>query len=182
MMQRVVVRGTSGSGKTTFAAALAACLGVPHVELDALFHQAGWRPRPVEDFRAEVAATTAGDRWVVDGNYAAVQDDLRARADTVVWLDLPRWLVTRRVLWRTVMRGVMRQELWNGNRESLASLVRRDPEHNIVAWSWTSWPRRHAEAVADSSGSGPDHLTVVRLTSPSGTATFLDAVAGVAVR
>ncbi len=176
MLRRVVVRGSSGSGKTTFAAALAATLGAPHVELDALYHLADWTPRPDADLRQVVATATSGDRWVVDGNYAVVQDDLVAKADAVVWLDLPRSVVMRRVLWRTLSRGLLRQELWNGNRESLTSLLRRDPEDNIVAWAWTTWERRHAEAVAASSGSVPDHVTVIRLTSPSGVATFLAAV------
>jgi adenylate kinase family enzyme len=62
------VVGNSGSGKSTVASALAARLRVPWVELDALYHQAGWQPLPAEEFRARVAATITADGWVVDGN------------------------------------------------------------------------------------------------------------------
>lgn len=170
---RVVVRGTSGSGKTAFAAALATLLDAPHVELDSLFHMPGWTSRPDAEFRTAVARQTAGPRWVVDGNYDTVQDDLRARADTVVWLDLPRSLVMRRVLGRTVGRGLTRRELWNGNRESLRGLVRRDPDDNIVLWSWRSWAGRHAEAPADEAAGRRDGLQVVRLDSSAAVAAFL---------
>ena len=66
--------GNSGSGKTTLAAQIAAGLGVPHLELDSVFHQPGWTELPLEEFRAKVGEVVATDRWVVDGNYTAVQD------------------------------------------------------------------------------------------------------------
>lgn len=78
---------------------------------------------------------------MIDGNYSAVRDLVWARADTVVWFDLPRRTVVRQVVWRTVRRAVTRQELWNGNRERLRSLFRLDPNASMVRWAWT----RHAE-------------------------------------
>ena len=113
-MQRVSVVGTSGAGKSTVAAALAALLGASFLELDSVHHQA---PLPRSEFRALVAAAAAGERWVIDGNYSSVQDIVWARADTVVWLDLPRRTVMRRVIWRTLRRIGGRVELWNGNVE-----------------------------------------------------------------
>lgn len=81
--------GNSGSGKSTLGAALAARLGVPYVELDSIFHQPGWAELPRHEFRARVGALVGGDTWVIDGNYTAVRDLVWARADTVVWIDLP---------------------------------------------------------------------------------------------
>jgi hypothetical protein len=118
-MRRVSVVGPTGSGKTTFAKSLAASLGVPHVELDALFWQPGWRESSVEDFRARVASAIAEDAWVIDGNYRSRLGGLVwTRADTVVWLDPPIALRFARLLWRTIHRARSGVELWNGNRES----------------------------------------------------------------
>jgi adenylate kinase family enzyme len=118
-MPRIVVIGTGGSGKTTVAKELARRHGIPHVELDALFHGPGWTETPAEEFRRRVAAATAGDRWVVDGGYEGKLGDLvLARADTVVWLDLPLRVALTRVTRRTIRRIRTGEELWNGNRES----------------------------------------------------------------
>lgn len=175
-MDRVLVRGCSGSGKSTFAAELARRLGVPHVELDGLYHQAGWQPRDDEEFRAAVEAATAGPGWVVDGNYRQALPALRDRVATVVWLDLPRALVFGRMVRRTLSRMLRREELWNGNRESLRNLVSTDPQRNIVLWTWTQWPRYHREAAATAADPDWAHAECVRLTTPAAVADFLQDV------
>src|SRR5580692_2452004 len=116
-VRRVSVVGTSGVGKSTFASSLALVLGAAFLELDSLQHQADWTPLPASEFRARVALVADGECWVIDGNYSRVQDLVWARADTVVWLDLPRRVVMRRIVWRTLRRVGGRVELWNGNRE-----------------------------------------------------------------
>jgi adenylate kinase family enzyme len=142
---RVLVAGTSGAGKTTLAAAVAAALGCPHVEIDALFHGPGWSRRP--SFVADVERLAAGEAWVTEWQYDAVRDLLASRADLVVWLDLPRRLVLRQVVLRTVRRRLLRQQLWNGNREAPLRTVLTDPEH-VVRWAWVTHgrtaPRVHA--------------------------------------
>jgi hypothetical protein len=87
--QRVVVIGVTGSGKTTFARGVADSIGAPCVELDALHWEPGWQAAPPETFLARVAAATAGERWVADGNYSRAQGLLWPRAEAIVWLDYP---------------------------------------------------------------------------------------------
>jgi adenylate kinase family enzyme len=166
-MQRVSVVGASGSGKSTLARRLAAQLGAPYVELDAIHHQAGWRSLPREEFRARVGEIVGADRWVVDGNYRAVLDLVWARADTVVWLDLPRTRSVARVVRRTLRRAVTREVLWNGNREPVRGLVRLDPEHNIIRWAWVKQPllaQQYEQAMAAPANA---HLTFHRLRTPA---------------
>src|SRR5579884_2496060 len=123
-MKRVAVVGTSGAGKTTFAAALATRLGCRHVELDALHWEAGWRMAELDVFRARVAEATAGDAWVADGSYTKVRDVVWSRADTLVWLDYPLAVKLWRLLGRTARRVRTGEDLWNGNRERLRDQVK----------------------------------------------------------
>jgi adenylate kinase family enzyme len=120
----VVVASASGNGKTTFARALATALEAPCHELDALNHRAGWVEAPADELRAAVEQLVAGDAWVMDGSYRGKLGSLVLdAADVVVWLDLPVRVWLPRLLQRTTRRIVTREELWNGNRESLRSAL-----------------------------------------------------------
>jgi adenylate kinase family enzyme len=163
-VRRVSVVGSSGVGKTTLTRRLAEALDVPHVELDAIFHQPGWTELPVEEFQRLVRAELAADGWVVDGNYGAVRELVWAAADTVVWLDRSRSTVMRRLVLRSARRALTRQELWNGNREPLTALFRRDPRENIVRWSWTHHGESRERYASASTDPRVRHLTFVRLT------------------
>lgn len=172
-MRRVNVVGVSGSGKSTLGRELAGRLGVPHVELDGIHHLPGWEPIGLEAFRQEVGAAVGGDGWVVDGNYSGVRDLVWAAADTVVFLDLPRWRTTCRVLRRSLLRVVTREELWNGNREEWQNLLSRDFERNVVLWSWVTHARRRAEFAAAERDPRWGHVRFVRLRNPQQVAAFL---------
>ena len=132
--------GSSGSGKTHFAARLAAQRGCPHIELDALNWLPGWLERSREDFRARVADAVAADAWVLDGNYGKARDLVWARAETVIFLDYPFWLVFGRLLRRSLSRGLRRQTLWSGNQESLRlAFLSRD---SILLYTLRTFRRR----------------------------------------
>jgi adenylate kinase family enzyme len=133
------VVGNSGSGKSTCARAISERTGLPWLQLDAVFHQPNWTPLPKPEFRAVVADAVAGDGWVIDGNYASTVADLVvARADTVVWFDLPRHVVMRQIIARTLRRVATREELWNGNRERWRNFFSLDEEQSVIVWSWNS--------------------------------------------
>ncbi len=162
-MQRVNVVGNSGSGKTTLAKALAQSLGVPHLELDSVFHQPGWQPLDRDTFRQRVGDFTAAPGWVVDGNYSAVRDLIWGQADTVIWLDLPRHLVMRQIIGRTLRRMVTGAELWNGNKERWQNLFRLDPNESIIMWALTQhgkYRRRYQAAQHDPANAGIDFIVL----------------------
>jgi len=131
--RRVVVAGVSGVGKTTLARRIAGVAGIPHTEIDALYHGPDWTPRPA--FADDVRALVAGERWVTEWQYSAARPLLTSRADLLVWLDLPFATVTLpRVIRRTLRRRLRREPLWNGNVEPPLHTFFTDRAH-IVRWS-----------------------------------------------
>jgi adenylate kinase family enzyme len=175
-MERVVVVGNSGSGKTTLAAALAKRLGAQHIELDSIYHQRNWTPLPPDRYRARVASLVEAGSWVVDGNYNDVRDLVWERADTLVWLDLPRRVVTRQIVRRSISRVARGTELWNGNRERLGELLSLDQERSVIVWSVRNhreYRRRYGPVPADPRWA---HLRFVRLRSRREIAAYLQTV------
>jgi adenylate kinase family enzyme len=167
--RRINVVGTSSVGKTTLAARLAELLNVPHVELDALHWEPNWTEAPTDVLRERVSAAIAGEGWVVDGNYAKVRDLIWARAEAVVWLDLPLRTILSRYLRRTVRRVAGRQELWAENRERLSMhLVSRD---SLLWWILSTYRLRRREYPRLLAGR-PD-LVTVRLRSARATDRWL---------
>ena len=178
-MKRISVIGSSGSGKSTVARALAKALALPLLELDSLFHLPGWRQKDDVAFRAEVAAIVEREQWVIDGNYTShgVAQLVWPRADSVVWLDPPRATVMRRVVRRTLRRVLTREELWNGNHEPWTNLYSPRPEKNIILWAWTRHAhtrRKYETMLRDGTWA---HLSVIRLRTADDVRALLDNVA-----
>lgn len=142
--RRIRVLGISGSGKSRLAAQVAAATGLARLELDAVFWDADWTFRDLDEARTLVRDFAAAhpEGWVIDGNWRSRLDGMLdpgtpGGADLVVWLDHPRPVVMRRIVSRTLRRGILRQELWHGNRERPSTWFSRDPNANIMLWSWT---------------------------------------------
>ncbi|UFN50212.1 hypothetical protein LPC08_06190 [Roseomonas sp. OT10] len=162
---RVAVLGTAGSGKTAFARRLAARAGVPRIELDAINGQPGRRDLDTgdpEEFRRRVAV--ARERWVSDGHYGRVRDIVPARATHLAWLDYPRRLTMRRVLWRSVRRAASGEELWpgTGNREDARRWLDRG---HPIRWAWAppgERRRTYAALLEEPALAGPERHRVTR--------------------
>ena len=141
-MRRVSVVGGSCSGKTTFARDLAKILDVPFVELDALNWEANWTMIDVATFQQRIRDATAGDAWLVDGNYGGrgARDIVWPKADTVVWLDLPLLVTLVRMWKRTTGRIRTREALWRGNQESIRGTF--FSRQSLFVWALTTHRRR----------------------------------------
>lgn len=174
-LQRVVLVGTSCSGKTTYAREMSRLLNLPHVELDAIHWLGDWTPRPREEFRALAEQAASEPAWVMDGNYDTVRDLLWPRATAAIWLNYPFPVVMGRALRRTVKRVFTGQELYAGNRETASiAFFSRD---SILWWVATSHHSRNRDYREIFDGDGYPHLAKLELKSPRQAARFLESLA-----
>ncbi|MFI8202544.1 adenylate kinase [Streptomyces sp. NPDC085937] len=172
-MERIVVVGVTGAGKSTLARALSGRLGLPYHELDALYFS-GPRWAVNERFVEDVSRLTAEPRWIIDSlGYPDVRDLLWDRADTVVWLDYPKRVVMPRVLRRSLRRTVTREVLFGGNRETVSGWLSRE---HPAWWAWSQHAPRSREIECRVRDPRFAPLDTHRFDHPDATAAWLASV------
>lgn len=173
-LKRIVVVGTSCSGKTTLAKNLAQALGVKHIELDSIYWLPDWVERPKEEFRKLVEKEVAAEAWALDGNYSKTRDIVWKRATAIVWLNYSFPLVAYRALSRTTRRVFNREILYSQNRETFSkAFLSKD---SILLWVLTSFHRRRRDyprLLQEISGS---EVKVFVFQNPGKTNEFLNRV------
>lgn len=164
-MQRVLIVGPCGAGKSAFGFALARATGLPLFHMDKLNWKPGWIESTDGELRAKLRETVAGERWIIEGTYGGTLDERLPRADTVLYLDYPIPLCFWRVLKRIVTwRGRSRPDMTEGCPEgfNLAFLL-------YVA-RWNAGARQRLESRL------ADHLDkVVQLPRPDAAERWLAA-------
>ena len=138
-MKRVLVIGSGGAGKSTFARRLGERLGLPVIHLDRLYWRAGWVETPKDEWRRKVEELCAGESWVMDGNYSGTLDVRLGACDAVIFLDLPRVLCT----WRVVKRALIYR---NTSRPDVAEGCPENLNREFCWWVW-NYPRRSRPKV-----------------------------------
>lgn len=169
---KINVVGTSASGKSTFGKALADVLGVPFIEMDALFWRPNWTEPSDEEFFANLQAAIALPAWVLDGNYTRTIPIKWNDVDTVIWLDYSFTRTLFQSVTRALNRSWTRAELWpdTGNHETFAKLFSKD---SIVLWCWRGYPRNRKKYLKAMSNPELAHIQFVRLTSPKAAKRYL---------
>jgi adenylate kinase family enzyme len=167
--RRLVVVGTTSSGKSTLAARLAQKLHVDFIELDALHWEPHWTPAPDEIFRARADQATLKPGWVVAGNYSKTRDIIWPRAEAVIWLDYPLWTIFWRLTTRTFRRWWMREHLWGTNYENLWGHFRLWSEESLFHWLFKTYWRRKREYPLLFAKPAHAHLKVIHLQTPQET-------------
>jgi adenylate kinase family enzyme len=128
-VKKILVIGSGGAGKSTFARELGRRLGLEVIHLDREQWRPGWVETPKDEFRRKVEGLVARESWVMDGNYAGTLDVRLAACDTVIFLDLPRAVCLWRVLKRAAKyRGTSRPDMTEGCPEKI--------DYEFVQWIW----------------------------------------------
>jgi adenylate kinase family enzyme len=162
-LDRIVIVGCGGSGKSTVARRLGQLLDLPVTHLDAIYYDSDWNPLPQEDFAARQNELIASDRWIIEGNYASTLPIRLAAADTVVLLDLPA---------RTCLWGIaQRRWRYRGGQHT------QDGVYDRITWSFiryiADYRRTMAPRVRNLITEHARHATVVALTSRRSASRFV---------
>ncbi len=167
-MNRILVIGSGGAGKSTVARELGVRLSLPVIHLDREFWSAGWVPTPPDVWRAHIAELTTRESWVMDGNYGGTMPARLEACDTVVFLDMPRLTCLRRVLRRALTyRGRSRPDMAAGCPERLT-------------WAFIWWlliyPARRRPGIMRQLAALPSSTRVVILSDSAEVESFLQTL------
>jgi len=171
--KRIVVIGTTSSGKSTLAQQLATKLNASFIDLDALHWEPNWTGAPLAIFRERVISATKAPAWIVAGNYQGVRDLIWPQAEVVIWLDysLPRifWQLTR----RTFTRWWKHELLWGTNYENLWMHFKLWSDESLYHWLFKTYWRRKREYPEILSQPEHRHLKLLHFKYPRETDTWL---------
>lgn len=162
---KILVVGTSGSGKSSLARRLSRQYNLHDIELDALFWKPNWTETPQVEFREKILNAISTDKgFVIHGNYNKVRDITWGKSEIVIWLDYPRWIVMWRVFKRSVLRLIKNEVLWSGNRETFQkTFLSKD---SIILWAWNTYNLRRQQYLQLIKTPEFTHLKVIHITRP----------------
>lgn len=164
-MRKVLVIGSGGAGKSTFARRLGQVTGLEVIHLDSVYWHPGCVETPKDVWRETVGELLRRDSWIIDGNYSGTLAQRVAACDTVIFLDTPRAVC----LWRVLKRWVLHR---NGGRPDMGEGCREKLNFEFIRWVW-GYPTRTRPKVTNMLAEHSRGKRVVRLRSQSEVEEFL---------
>lgn len=128
-MERILIIGCGGAGKSTLARQLGEKLELPVVHLDKLWWKPGWVESTPEEFDEKLAIELEKPKWIIDGNYNRTMPQRIAKCDTVIYLDFSRFACLYGIFKRLLTNiGKTRPDMGAGCKEKV--------DWEFVKWVW----------------------------------------------
>ena len=167
-MERILIIGSGGAGKSTLARKLGSILNIDVIHLDSLYFKPGWVETPKPQWASMVADLLKRDKWIMDGNYGGTLDVRLAHADTVIFLDLPRYICLLRIIKRRFQyRGSTRPDMAIGCNEKA--------DWEFLKWIW-DYPTKSRPSVLEKIEQYLNGKTTYILRNPTEVSRFLNSV------
>ena len=174
--QRIVVIGTTSSGKSTLAERIAKQLDIDFIELDALHWEPDWKEASLEVFRDRVQQAINSERWIVAGNYHVVRDLVWPKAEAIIWLDYSFWRIFWQLTRRTFKRWWTQELLWGKNHEPLWVHLKLWSDESLFKWLFKTYWRRKRETPELLRTPEHRHLKLIRFKHPKDTEIWMKMI------
>jgi adenylate kinase family enzyme len=138
-MKKIIIIGSSGAGKSTFARRLSKATGLEVIHLDRLYWKPNWTETPKDEWRKMVEDVVQGDSWIIDGNFSGTMEPRFEACDTVIFLETPRTVCIYRILKRVAFYR-------KGRRPDMADGCDEKFDWEFLKWVW-NYPARSKPKV-----------------------------------
>lgn len=164
-MKKIAIIGSGGSGKSTLAKQLGTQLNLPVHHLDALLWKANWTAASKEEQKTIQRELVKNEKWIIDGNYNGTLDIRLNAADTIIFVDINRWICICRVIKRRIhYHGRSRPDMGEGCVEKL--------DLNFLKWIW-DYPKTKRPETINKLRNLRDDQQIIFLKSPKEVQQFL---------
>ena len=165
-MKKVIIIGSCGAGKSTFAKKLSKYTGIKLIHLDQKYWKPNWVRTDSDVFKEKVAEMISRDEWIIDGNYNSTMDMRISAANTIIFLDFSRWIC----LYRTLKRRL------RNNRVDTISCCKERITYELIKWVIWTFPRINRKEILDKINKVRNNKKVVILKSNKQVKNFLLSV------
>jgi len=163
-MKKILVIGSSGAGKSTFAKRLHEATGIELIHLDQLHWKPNWVEPSKDEWRGIVTNVIKRESWIMDGNFSGTMEIRIEAGDTVIFLDLPRTVCIWRILKRVAKyRKTNRPDMAEGCNEKL--------DFAFLKWVW-DYPNRTKPKIESLLKKFQNEKTIFRLKSENDVENF----------
>lgn len=173
---RIIVLGTTSSGKSTLSKRLADLLDLELIELDVLHYEPNWKVVPDEIFLSQVETAIKAKRWIVAGSYHIARDLIWSKADLAIWLDYPLWWILWKLTSRTFTRWWTQELIWGTNRENLWVHLKFWSTDSLFHWLLKTYGRRKREYPMLLALPQYKHIAIIRFKHPGETDEWLQTI------